>query len=203
MFPLSVVVLEEPPVGDAKSPGHAALMKWALQWFCESVKQSGMAIIVKQGDETYQLRQQYRLLKTRRKDEVVFTAHCVDSWVLAASVVGGRYPDTVKVMRVVPFQFLRRQLHHSVPIKGQDRVKVRIGGMCRNGMRCGMYVRHRKLGDCYIASVWTADGKLRLHSLRTGQLAGYAKPAACKVLTYASFITFMRRRRNYEKKERK
>jgi hypothetical protein len=75
------------------------------------MKQFGI-VETKKGWETKALRDSLGLKKSKNKKSLDFSAHCVDSWVLANSIVGGHIkPDNRVVHHVRPFKFYHRQLH--------------------------------------------------------------------------------------------
>jgi hypothetical protein len=65
---------------------------------------SGMGLILhtQQGWQTKALREQYQLKKTDDKTRQRFESHCVDEWVLAASVSGAEQPTCTRLWYVVP-----------------------------------------------------------------------------------------------------
>jgi len=133
-----------------------------------------------------------------------FSAHCVDSWVLANWFVGGAVcpersegttverseyisPDNKEFVNVTPLRFYRRQLHALQPSKGGTRRSY--GGTRSEGFKRGAYVKHPKYGVCFVGGA--SKGRISLHSLTDGKrLTQNANPSFCKHLTYASFRTW-------------
>ena len=87
-------------------------------WFYDELE--ALAPVIKRsGWETKLLRDELGLRKTRNKAAVVFSAHCVDSWVLANSLTGGHVePDNTDLLEVMPLRFHRRKLHRLQPETG-------------------------------------------------------------------------------------
>src|SRR6266849_3394847 len=52
------------------------------------LRELGLTVHVREGWQTKELREQYRLKKTKSKSKQSFESHAVDAWVLAASVGG-------------------------------------------------------------------------------------------------------------------
>ena len=90
-------------------------------WFYEELGQLA-PVGTKQGWETKQLRDNLGLTKSSNKLAETFSAHCVDAWVLAWSVVGGLMaPDNARLLCVTPLRWHRRQLHRLHPDRGGSR----------------------------------------------------------------------------------
>ena len=89
------------------------------------------------------------LKKTSSKLKDCFSAHNVDSWVLANSVIGSHTkPDNERIIRLIPLMFYRRQLHAFQPAKGN--VRKNYGSTMSNGLKKGSLVNHKKHGICYL-----------------------------------------------------
>lgn len=150
-------------------------------WFYYELDKLG-EVELKQGWETAEMRVKAGLKKTGNKLNAKFSAHCVDSWVLANWFVGGHIkPDNENLLLITPLEFHRRQLHVFQPAKGGKR---RLYGGTRSlGFKRGSIVTHPKYGKCYVGG--TSNGRISLHSLETGvRLTQLAKPLACKFVTY-------------------
>jgi len=137
------------------------------------------------GYQTAEERQRLGLNKTSDKLSETFSAHCVDSWVLANGVFGGdAAPDNTSMLLIAPLRFHRRQLHVLQPATGG--VRKPYGGTRSLGLKCGTWVKHPKHGTCYVGG--TSNNRLSLHSLDTGtRLCQNAKPEDLKVLCTASW----------------
>ncbi len=77
-----------------------------------------MDVVPRAGWETQALRTDLGLPKSRRTSEETLWAHCVDSWTLAASAVGGPSPDVTTVLRLSPVRLHLRQPHRIEPAHG-------------------------------------------------------------------------------------
>ena len=130
------------------------------------------------------MRDELGLKKTGGKMEEKFSAHNVDSWVLAHSAVGGKdRPDNEAVWRLIPLRFHRRQLHRLQPSGG---VRKAYGGTMSNGIKRGSLVRRGK--HLFFVGGGT-DGKgVSLHDVGDGsRICRNIKPANLKVLRYGSW----------------
>lgn len=202
MFPLSVFVVEDVQAGTRKQTKKNNARKWnsrfsPLQvgkaWFYFELRTIA-PVILKQGYETTAMRKELDLKKGKNKKKLEFKAHCVDSWVLANSSVGGHVkPDNTEIIELVPLQLHRRQLHRFQPKKGGDR--PRYGGTLSAGLKRGGIAKHSKYGLCYIGG-WsekpTKKEPLRkqvsLHDLATGKrLTQNANLCDIKFLAYNSW----------------
>lgn len=188
MFPITEVIVE-----DIKAISKPCKRAWnrtfsPLQvgktWFHEEVRKFAHLTII-QGWETAELRKQALLSKTKKKLDKVFEAHCVDSWVLANSVVGGHtQPENRNIVIINPIQYRRRSLHLLQP--GKNGLRRRNGGMMSEGIRRGRIVKHKTHGFCYIGG--TSNGKLSLHKLDTGErFCRKAKISDIKLLAYSNW----------------
>ena len=144
-------------------------------------------VVLREGWETAKLREWWGLKKSSKKMSEVFSAHCVDSWVLANDRVGGHQkPDNERMMLMTPLRFHRRQLHRLQPELGGKR--KRYGGTMSHGFKRGSLVRHPKHGVSYVGG--KLKDRISLHTVRTGKrLCQNAKPSDCKFLTYNTWRT--------------
>ena len=134
------------------------------KWFYEELGKLA-PVTLKQGWETKERRDALGLHKTKDKAADVFSAHCVDAWVLASFAVGGEAPEQTDLIRLSPFKFSRRSLHRKKPQKGGKR--PRYGGTVSHGFRRGMQGWHSKLGFVYLGG--TAGERVSLHDHETGK----------------------------------
>jgi hypothetical protein len=197
MFPVSVFVVE-----DIKARSYKNGRKWNVSfsplevgkhWFYSELRKI-VHLEIRTGNDTCNLRQDLGIKKSKQKLSSKFEAHCVDSWVLANSYVGGHLsPDNTKLIEVVPLEFHRRQLHrlqHSI-----GHVRSRYGGTISAGFKRGSIVKNPKYGFCYVGGWQESPTKkdscrktISLHSLNTGKrLTQNALPADCKFLSYNSW----------------
>ena len=137
------------------------------------------------GWETAAWRNLLGLKKSKSKLDDKFECHNVDSWVLARDMAGGSYdPDNKNVIKIVPLQFRRRQLHMFQFAKGG--VRKLYGGMRSVGFKRGSIVKHKKYGICYIGGA--SKMGISLHSLGSGdRICRRAKAKDIKFLAYNSF----------------
>jgi len=156
-------------------------------WFYEELRELAK-VETKSGWETKLLRDAMGLKKVGNKMAEVFEAHCVDSWALAASAVGGVIPDNTRMVCMTPLRFHRRQLHRFQPSEGG--VRKLYGGTRSLGFKRGSLVTHPKYGIAYIGGA--IGGRLSLHSMEDGgRLCQNAQPSECKFLAYGSWRTRM------------
>jgi hypothetical protein len=136
------------------------------------------------GHETKLERDRLGLTKISNKMSEKFEAHCVDSWTLANSVVGGHtQPDNKQMLYIVPLRFHRRQLHRLQPEKGG--VRKPYGGTLSFGMKRGSWVTHPKYGLCYLGG---QTGKvISLHSQRTGERLTKVNPRSISFVCHSSW----------------
>jgi len=191
MFPITDFVVEDIAATTKKGKRRWNVsfspLEVGKKWFYSELEKLGHVYTLK-GYETKELRDGYGLKKSSNKLSDSFSAHCVDSWVLANWQVGGHVAvDNKEMLYVVPLQFHRRQLHALKPKKGG--VRRPVGGTRSEGFKRGSYTKHPKHGVCYVGG--TSKGRISLHSLLDGKrLCQNAKPSECKHLTYASFRTW-------------
>jgi hypothetical protein len=99
--------------GDSFSP-----LEVGKKWFYAELEKLGNAHTLN-GYETKEERDRYGLKKSSNKLSNDFSAHCVDSWVLANWFVGGHIqPDNKDILLATPLRFYRRQLHALQPSYG-------------------------------------------------------------------------------------
>jgi len=196
MFPVTTFVVE-----DVKAKTRIGAKKWnsmfsplevGKQWFYSELRQLAN-LETKTGFETYELRQELGLKKSKQKLSNKFEAHCVDSWVLANWYIGGHIqPDHTKLIEVIPLEFHRRQLHRLQHAPGH--IRSRYGGTLSAGFKRGSIVKHPKYGFCYVGGWQESSTKyphrktISLHNLKTGKrLCQNAAPTDCKFLSYNSW----------------
>ena len=152
--------------------------KW---WFYSELRKLA-AVETRQGWETKELRDQHGLRKSSSKLAERFSAHCVDSWVLANWYVGGHTkPDNTRLLVVVPLRFHRRQLHRLQPEAGG--IRSRYGGTRSHGFKRGSLVKHPKFGLTYVGGF--RNDRISLHAADSGErITKAAKPEECRFLTY-------------------
>jgi hypothetical protein len=110
------------------------------QWFYQAVRPLAQFTTF-EGFETKAMRDALGLKKVKRKTAEVFEAHCVDSWVLAHAVVGGRTPvDNARLFCLTPLRLHRRELHRRQP--GPAGRRSPYGGTRSLGLKRGSLIRH-------------------------------------------------------------
>ncbi len=187
-YPTDTYVVED--IAAVTKPGQR---KWnksfsplevGKHWFYGQLEQLGRVEIVK-GFETFEARNRLGLKKSKQKMSDDFSAHCVDSWVLANLWVGGHTePDNKSMLYLTPLRFHRRQLHRLQADKGG--LRKRYGGTMSLGFKRGSWVKHPKYGVCYVGG--TLNGRLSLHNLQDGKrFCQNAKPENCQFLTLSSW----------------
>ncbi len=167
-FPITDIIVED--VG-AKSKKGARRWNVAFsplevgkKWFYEEGAKIA-DLHTKKGYETKALRDEVGLKKSSSKLSEKFEAHCVDSWVLANSIVGGHIkPDNTEVSFIGPIRVHRRQLHRLQPKAGKRRP---YGSTRSLGFKRGSLVKHPKYGFCYIGG--TSKDRVSLHNKKTGK----------------------------------
>ena len=154
-------------------------------WFYGELEKLGK-LEIKAGYETKEERDRLGLKKTKSKLEDAFSAHNVDSWVLANSHIGGHIlPDNMTMIRMIPLQFSRRQLHRLQCSSGG--VRTRYGGTKSGKFTRGMLVKHNKYGLCYVGGYMDKTGT-SLHNLYNGKrLCQNAKDKDISVMCYNSW----------------
>ena len=192
LFPVSNIVVE-----DIAAKSKKNCKKWnrsfspleiGKKWFYREIEKLA-TLSLKQGYETKELRDYLGLIKTKSKMEEKFSAHNVDSWVLANSAVGGDGKiDNESIYRMVPLRFHRRQSHKLQFSTGGKR--RRDGGTMSCGIKRGSLVKHFKRGSCYVGG--NTDGRgISLHRFKDGErICRNAKIEDLKVLRFGSWRCF-------------
>jgi len=188
IYPISVFVVEDIKArtkGQRRWDASFSPLEVGKKWFYKELSELAK-VVTKSGWETKEMRDALGLKKTGNKMAEVFEAHCVDSWVLASSAVGGAVPDNTRLFCATPLRFHRRQLHRFKPENGG--IRKLYGGTRSLGFKRGSLVKHPKWGICYVGG--TMGGKISLHSVESGKrLCQKAEPSDCKFLTYSSWRT--------------
>ena len=187
LYPITDVCVE-----DIKAPTIERAKKWntsfsplevGKHWFYTELRKR-WELRTLQGWQTKEIRDRLGLKKSSEKMSETFDAHCVDSWCLAYSTVGGKnMPDNRNIFCISPIPIRRRELHRQNPQKGGKR--PRYGGTTFNGLVKNTLVKHATHGLTRISG----SGKqgISLYSLRGSRLCQNAKISDCKVLTRLNF----------------
>ena len=170
LYPFSKVIVEDIKAwtkkGKRRWNASFSPLEVGKNWFYNNIKEMGVELKLIRGHETKALRDQLGLRKTKGKMLETFDAHCVDTWTMAWSVVGGHpLPQHRRMMRIIPIQRQRRNLHKQVPKKGG--IRGLAGGTNKGGLKTGTLVKHPKHGLCYTGGFCKTG--LSLHSLETGK----------------------------------
>lgn len=192
MYPITAFVVE-----DIKAKTQEGQRRWnksfsplqqGKQWLYQELGKVA-PVVLKQGYETSILRDELSLTKDANKLSDSFYAHCVDSWVLANSIVGEHTkPDNAKVLYITPLQFHRRQLHRQRARKGESGIRRPYGSTRSHGFKRGSIVKHSKWGVAYVGG--TTKQGIVLQSLKDGsRLCANAKPQDCRFKCYSSWRT--------------
>ncbi len=189
LYPLTAFVVEDvkaETTGQRRWDASFSPLQVGKAWLYDALRTIAPVQLLG-GWETKELRAAHGLLKTSDKTADVFTAHCVDSWVLANSWTGGHtQPDTTRLLRVTPLRFHRRQLQRLQPEVGGGRKPY--GGTRSHGFKRGSLVKHPTFGVAYVGGC--LKDRISLHAVATGtRLTQTAKPSECRVLAYNSWRT--------------
>jgi hypothetical protein len=186
MYPVTTFIVEDIKAKSVKSKSFS-ILEVGKVWFYSELRKLG-TLVLKQGWETKELRDSLGLYKTKDKMAEVFEAHCVDSWVLANSCVGGHTkPDNTNLLCISPIRLRRRQLHVLQPTKGG--IRKRLGGTRSMGFKRGSLVTHLKHGLVYVGGTMT--GRVSLHSIINGKrICQNAKPSEIIIKTYNAWRFF-------------
>ena len=187
LYPITHVCVE-----DIKARTIKRAQKWSQsfsplevgkQWFYTEI-QNRWKLHTLQGWETKEIRDRLGLKKSSKKRSETFDAHCVDSWCLAYSIVGGAsIPDNTDIFCLSPIPIRRRELHRQNPQRGGKR--PRYGGTTSNGLVKNSLVKHIKYGLTRISG-FSKQG-ISLYSLEGKRLCQNAKTQDFKVLTRLNF----------------
>lgn len=188
MFPITAFVVEDIKARTIKNGirwnKHFSPLECGKAFFYE---QLGMLarVDLKEGRETSELRTAQGLRKSSDKLANKFSAHCVDSWVLANDWVGGHLkPDNEELMLLEPIQFQRRNLHYQLFAKGG--IRRRAGGTMSLGLKKGRLAKHVKHGLCYIGG--NTNGRLTICDVSTGaRIDRNVKTEDLRLLAYNSW----------------
>ncbi len=188
MFPVNAFVVEDIRArvikGARKWNASFSPLEVGKTWFYDQLNLLGR-VDLKRGFETHELRNLLGLKKSSNKISNVFSAHCVDSWVLANDFVGGHIkPENKRMLLLEPIQFHRRNLHAQLFAEGG--VRRRAGGTISLGLKKGRLVKHIKHGLCYIGG--NTRGRLTLCDVSNGaRIMQNAKTEDLQLLAFNSW----------------
>lgn len=177
-------------------------MQAGKNWFYTQLRLLGYTPILVSGTDTANLRELSGLTKTSNKLAEVFEAHCVDSWVLANSVVGGHTtPDMTKIYTLKPLRTSRRQLHYCNPQRYG--VRPRYGGTMSLGVKKFTMVKDPKRGLCLVGGN-NGNNRVSLHSIDGYfRLCQNANPENLQLISYAPWLLRGNRQQEVIKTEKK
>jgi len=191
ILPLTDVVVEDVKAQIRKGKGG----QWAMAFSPVQVgkehlyyllQKMGLELHKCEGHQTAYLRQQFGLTKTKQKDKKAFNSHCVDSWVMAASVSGAIQPNEKRLHYITEIRLYRRQLHVLQPGKGG--VRRPYGGTRSLGFKRGTLVEHPKYGLSSVGG--NMKGKISLNAYTDNKrLTQGAKITDCRILTSSVYRT--------------
>jgi hypothetical protein len=190
MFPISHFAVEDIAArtieGARRWNKSFSPLEVGKSWFYKELEKIGKLFLYA-GYTTKELRDKHNLKKTSQKLSDTFEAHCVDSWVIVNNLIGGHLrPDNTSMLKIVPLQFHRRQLHVQNFSKGH--VRKPYGGTMSLGLKRGSIVKHSKYNLCYVGGF--SKGRVSLHSLESGnRLTQSAKKQDIKALSYNTWRT--------------
>ena len=127
---------------------------------------------------------------TKSKSKQSFASHCVDAWVIAASISGAKAPSWTGLWYIVPARLYRRHLHTLQPAKGG--LRPPYGSTRSLGLKRGTLVIHRKYGRCVVGGCSLKKMRISLHSYRTNKrLTQDAQVKDCRILTWVAFHSWL------------
>jgi hypothetical protein len=186
VFPISIFVVEDIAAitkeGKRRWNRSFTPLETGKHWFYQKLRLLGK-LETRRGYETKELRDRLGLVKSKKKLEESWNAHCVDSWALAWSIVGGSTaPDNTDMICIAPIRLHRRQLHRLQPGKGG--VRRPYGGTRSMDLKRGSLVKHKDLGLVYVGGV-NASGAVTFYDIQTGKLFKRKYTIGdCKILTW-------------------
>lgn len=157
-----------------------APLQHGKNWFYKQLPN----LTLKRGYETKKMRLSLGLDKNFDKLSNDFHSHCVDSWVLANSIVGGDKVDNKSILLISPIVVRRRQLFAMQTLKNGKR--QRYGGTISIGFKKGSIIKHQKYNYCYVGG-YKDKNNLQICSLSTGKRGSdKIKVKDCKFICYNS-----------------
>ncbi len=191
ILPLTDVTVEDVQARATKGRGG----QWNIQFSPIQVgkehlyyllQKLGLELHKNTGYRTKELRDTFGLSKTKDKSRQTFDSHCVDSWVMAASVSGADKPTEKRLHYIKEIRLYRRQLHVFRPTKGGKRKSY--GGTRSMGLKRGTLVFHPKYELCSVGG--TTATRISLNAYTDNRrLARNAKVVDCDVRTYSPYRT--------------
>jgi hypothetical protein len=190
IYPISIYVVE-----DIKANTKEGKKNWnknfspleiGKKYFYNILKTYGH-LILKEGWETSEKRKELGLVKTYHKLDKIFSAHNVDSWVLANFPFDIQtHPENIDMYYFQQIELHRRQLHMLQFAKGGKR--KRYGGTVSLRIPKGTVVKikyKKKEIICYIGG--NMNGKLSIHNMENGERI--SKSINKENIKYMGYIT--------------
>lgn len=188
LYPVTKVAVEDVVAISVKSGyrwnNNFSPIQIGKNYFYRELGGLGLTLTQFKGIETAALRNALGLRKTSSKLAEVFSAHCVDSWVLANKVLGQRTTvDLTELVTLIPLTLTRRQLHVFNLAKGG--VRRRQGSTLSLGVQKGTLCYHPKWGKCYLGGN-DGDKSVSLHDYtNTKRLAKNVKLDDTQVVAHS------------------
>jgi hypothetical protein len=190
IVPVSVVAVEDVAAVTKKGKNirwnkRFSPLEQGKQWFYRQIEKKYRLVTYK-GLETKGYREFYQLHKTPQKAKKTFSAHAVDAWVLAASLVGALKPTEYRLYYWTPIRLHRRQLHALQPGKGG--IRRPYGSTRSMQFSRSTLVKDKNNKLQYIGG--SANERVSLHDLMSGKRTTQtAKPSDLSILTRIAFRT--------------
>lgn len=193
ILPLTDVIVEDVQATTRKGKGG----QWNSQFSPIQVgkehlyyllQKLGLELHKNEGHQTAELRTRYGLKKSKSKSRQAFDSHCVDSWVMAASLTGANQPTEKRLYYITEIRLYRRQLHRFQPEKGG--IRKPYGGTRSLGLKRGTLVNHPKYGLCSVGGFDGKRGRISLNAYADNKrLTQGAKVQDCLTLTFSPYRT--------------
>lgn len=152
------------------------------------LQKMGLELHKNGGYQTKELRDKFGLKKSKSKSKQSFESHCVDAWVMAASITGASQPTEKRLHYITEIRLYRRQLHRLQPEKGG--IRKPYGGTRSLGLKRGTLVNHPKWGLCSVGGFDSKKGRISLNAYADNKrLTQGAKVQDCLTLTYSPYRT--------------
>lgn len=156
--------------------GNISFSPWQVgkQWFYLELEKLGI-VETQLRSESKKLHNSLKLKKSKNKLAKTYSAHFVNSWVLANFSTGRHLqPDKTEMLIVIPLRFHRSQLHRLE--EAPSHVKLRDGGTLSDGLKRGCLVKNPKYGLAYMGGFMDKPTQknpdCKLISLRCPPLTG-------------------------------
>lgn len=192
LYPITKVAVEDVSTelkkGEKRRNSGFSPVQAGKNWLYRNIRELGYELVTYTGRETFGERNRLDLPKTKNKLSNCFSAHCVDSWVIANKALGHRHlkPGMVELQVLKPLLFTRRQLHRFNPKKGGTR--PRYGGTITEGLKKGTLIFHPKWGKTLLSGNDGKGGVTLNNYLSNKRLTRTAKLDDCKIISYSPWV---------------